>query len=87
MTVSAKAWDALQAPEQAKLQAAADKAIDDYTTKFNAQEKDVIEFLKGQGKKVYTPDVNAFRTYAQKKYVDKYGQDWPKGALERINAL
>ena len=26
-------------------------------------------------------------TFAQKKYVDKYGQDWPKGALERINAL
>src|SRR5690349_1709839 len=87
MTVSAKAWDALKAPEQAKFQAAADKAIDDYTAKFNAQEKDVIEFLKGQGKKVYTPDVEAFRTYAQKKYVDKYGQDWPKGALERINAL
>ena len=87
MTVSAKAWDALKAPEQAKLQAAADKAIDDYTAKFNAQEKDVVEFLKGQGKKVYTPDVNAFRAYAQKKYVDKYGQDWPKGALERINAL
>jgi len=87
MTVSAKAWDALKAPEQAKFQAAADKAIDDYTAKFNAQEKDVIEFLKGQGKKVYTPDVDAFRVYAQKKYVDKYGQDWPKGALERINAL
>jgi TRAP-type C4-dicarboxylate transport system substrate-binding protein len=87
MTVSAKAWDALKAPEQAKFQAAADKAIDDYTAKFNAQEKDVIEFLKGQGKKVYTPDVDAFRAYAQKKYVDKYGQDWPKGALERINAL
>ena len=42
---------------------------------------------RAQGKKVYTPDVNAFRTYAQKKYLDKYGQDWPKGALERINAL
>ena len=73
--------------QQAKFQAAAEKAIDDTTAKFNAQEKDVIEFLKGQGKKVYTPDVAAFRTYAQKKYVDKYGQDWPKGALERINAL
>jgi hypothetical protein len=33
------------------------------------------------------PDVNAFRTHAQKRYVDKYGSEWPKGALERINAL
>ncbi len=87
MTFSAKTWDAIPAAQRANIQSAAEKSMDDYTTKFNAQEKDVIEFLKGQGKKVYTPDLNAFRTYAQKKYVDKYGQDWPKGALERINAL
>ncbi|HVN34140.1 MAG TPA: C4-dicarboxylate ABC transporter, partial [Casimicrobiaceae bacterium] len=73
--------------QQAAFQAAAEKAIGDYTTKFNAQEKDALEFFKANGKKVYTPDLNAFRAFAQKKYVDKYGQDWPKGALERINAL
>ncbi|MGH8713985.1 MAG: TRAP transporter substrate-binding protein DctP [Casimicrobiaceae bacterium] len=87
MAVSGKTWDAMSAAQQAKFQSAAETAIDDYTTKFNGQEKDVIEFFKAQGKKVYTPDVNAFRTYAQKKYVDKYGHDWPKGALERINAI
>jgi len=87
MTMAAKTWDAIAPAEQAKIQAAADKAIDDYTAKFNGQEKDVVEFLKSQGKKVYTPDVNAFRTFAQKKYVDKYGKDWPKGALDKINAL
>src|SRR5689334_19527880 len=87
MTVSAKTWDSLSPAVQAHFQAAAEKAIDDYTTKFNGQEKDVVEFFKSQGKKVYTPDIDAFRKYAQKKYVDKYGQDWPKGALERINAL
>ncbi len=87
MAVSGKTWEAMSAAQQAKFQSAAETAIDEYTTKFNGQEKDVIEFFKAQGKKVYTPDVNAFRTYAQKKYVDKYGQDWPKGALERINAI
>jgi TRAP-type C4-dicarboxylate transport system substrate-binding protein len=87
MTVSNKAWDAMPQAEQARFQAAAEKAIDDYTVKFNGQEKDVIEFFKAQGKKVYTPDIAAFRAHAQKKYVDKYGQDWPKGALEKINAL
>ncbi len=87
MAVSAKTWDAFPPAVQAKFEQAADKAIDDYTVKFNAQEKDVAEFFKAQGKKVYTPDINAFRTHAQKKYLDKYGQDWPKGALERINAL
>jgi TRAP-type C4-dicarboxylate transport system substrate-binding protein len=87
MSISAKIWDAMTPAQQAAFQAAAEKSIDDYVVKFSAQEKDVLEFFKADGKKVYTPDLNAFRTYAQKKYVDKYGQDWPKGALERINAL
>jgi TRAP-type C4-dicarboxylate transport system substrate-binding protein len=87
MVVTTKIWDAMPQAQQAKFQAAAEKAVDDYTAKFNAQEKDVIEFYKAEGKKVYAPDINAFRTFAQKKYLDKYGQDWPKGALERINAL
>jgi len=87
MVVTSKIWDAMPAAQQTAFQAAAEKAVGDYTSKFNAQEKDVIEFYKTEGKKVYTPDINAFRTFAQKKYLDKYGPDWPKGALERINAL
>ena len=37
--------------------------------------------------RVYTPDQNAFRAFAQKKYLDKYANEWPKGAIERINAV
>jgi TRAP-type C4-dicarboxylate transport system substrate-binding protein len=87
MSITTKIWDAMSTAQQAAFQAAAEKAIGDYTTKFNAQEKDALEFFKTSGKKVYTPDLVAFRTFAQKKYVDKYSQEWPKGALERINAL
>ena len=87
MSISGKIWDAMKPAQQAKFQAAAEKAIDDTTAKFNAQEKEVIEFFKKEGKKVYAPDLDAFRTFAQKKYLDKYGADWPKGALERINAI
>jgi len=87
MSVSAKVWDAMSPAQQTSFQNAAEKAIDDYVVKFSAQEKEVLEFFKADGKKVYTPDLNAFRTFAQKKYLDKYGNDWPKGALERINAL
>jgi TRAP-type C4-dicarboxylate transport system substrate-binding protein len=87
MAVASKPWDAMKRDEQGRFRAAAEKAIDDYTVKFQTQEKDVAAALVKEGKKVYTPDVNAFRTYAQKRYLDKYGQDWPKGALERINAL
>ena len=87
MAVSKKAWDAMPPAQQTQFQAAAEKAMDDYTAKYIGLEKDIVEFMKSQGKKVYAPDVNTFRAYAQKKYVDKYAQDWPKGALERINAL
>lgn len=87
MAVSSKAWKELKPEQQARFRAAAEKAIDDYTAKFEGQERDVIAALKAEGKKVYTPDVAAFRTFAQKRYVDKYGSEWPKGALESINAL
>lgn len=87
MVMTTKLWDAMTPAQQAKFQSAAEKSIDDYTAKFVAQEKEVLEYFKKEGKKVYTPDLAAFRTFAQKKYVDKYGSEWPKGALERINAL
>ena len=87
MAVSAQIWDAMSPDKQAAFQAAAEKAMDDYEAKFTALENEALESFKAQGMKVYTPDVNAFREYAQKKYVDKYGKDWPPGALEKINAL
>ena len=87
MAIRAKIWDAMKPEQQAKFQAAAEKAMDDNTAKFNAQEAEVIAYFKKEGKKVYEPDQSAFRAFAQKKYVEKYGKDWPKGALERINAV
>jgi TRAP-type C4-dicarboxylate transport system substrate-binding protein len=87
LTISSKAWNSLKPEQQTRFRAAAEKAIDDYTAKFEDQERDIVAALKAEGKKVYTPDVAAFRTYAQKRYVDKYGRDWPSGALEKINAL
>jgi len=87
MVITTKLWDAMSPAQQQRFQAAAEKAVDDYTAKFVGQEKEVVEYFKKEGKKIYTPDIAAFRTYAQKKYVDKYGSEWPKGALERINAL
>ena len=87
MSIRSKIWDAMKPEQQAKFQAAADKAMDENTARFNKQEAEVLEYFKKEGKKVYEPDQNAFRAFAQKKYVEKYGNDWPKGALERINAI
>lgn len=87
MVMTTKLWDAMSPAQQESFRSAAEKSIDAYTAKFVAQEKEVLDYFKKEGKKVYTPDLAAFRSFAQKKYLDKYGSEWPKGALERINAL
>jgi TRAP-type transport system periplasmic protein len=87
LAVSKKAWDRLAPAQQARLRSEADRIFDASAAKYDAQEKDAIEFFKKEGKQVYTPDQAAFRAHAQKRYLEKYGNDWPKGALERINEI
>jgi TRAP-type transport system periplasmic protein len=87
LAVSKRAWASLKPDQQAKLRAEADKIFDANAAKYDAQENEAIEFFKKEGKQVYAPDQNAFRAFAQKRYLDKYGNDWPKGAIDRINAI
>ncbi len=87
LTVSKKTWEKLGPATQAKLRAEADKIFDENAAKFDAQATEAIEFFKKEGKQVYTPDQDAFRAFAQKRYVERYGKDWPAGALEKINAI
>jgi TRAP-type C4-dicarboxylate transport system substrate-binding protein len=87
LAVSKKAWEGLGAAKQAKLRAEADKIFDANAAKYDAQEQEAIDFFKKEGKQVYAPDQTAFRTFAQKKYLDKYAKDWPAGAIDRINAI
>jgi TRAP-type C4-dicarboxylate transport system substrate-binding protein len=88
MCMQAKIWDALPAEQRDRFTAAAEKAMSDYTVKFAAQEKQVAEGFKSAGLQVYSPDLEAFRAFAQKKYLESpYAKDWPKGLLERISAV
>jgi TRAP-type transport system periplasmic protein len=87
MVMRSKIWDKLSPTEQEKFQAEAEKMSAENIKRFDAQEVETLEYFKKEGKTVYTPDINAFRSFAQKKYFDKYGKDWPKGALEKINAI
>jgi len=88
MCMQAKIWDALPAEQRDRFSAAAEKAMSDYTVKFAAQEKQVAEGFKSAGLQVYSPDLEAFRAFAQKKYLESpYAKDWPKGLLERISAV
>ncbi len=87
-SVSAKIWDAMSPAQQQAFQAAADKAIAVSTAKHLAQEKEMVDFFKSQGLEVYSPNVDAFREAAQKKYLaSALAKDWPQGMLEKINAV
>jgi tripartite ATP-independent transporter DctP family solute receptor len=87
-TVSSKVWNEMTPEQQAAFQAAADKAIDWSTQEHLKKEGELVEFFKSQGLDVYTPDVAAFRTYAQQKYLESdLAKNWPKGMLDKINAM
>src|SRR6266508_6431430 len=88
LTVNLKTWSGMNAAKQNSFQAAADKAIAWSTAEHLKKEAELAEGFKKQGLDVYTPDVNAFRAYAQKVYLaSDEAKAWPPGLLEKINAL
>ena len=88
LAVSNKVWDAMSPEKQAAFQAAADKAIEWSTQEHLKKEAELVSFFKEKGLEVYTPDLKAFRDFAQKKYLaSDLAKSWPQGMLEKINAM
>jgi TRAP-type C4-dicarboxylate transport system substrate-binding protein len=88
LTISSKTWNGLTPEQQAKVQAAADKAIAWSTEQHLKQETELAESFKQKGLEVYAPDVDAFRAHAQKLYLDsELAKSWPEGLIDKINAL
>jgi TRAP-type C4-dicarboxylate transport system substrate-binding protein len=87
LTMNLKAWNAMGA-KQKSFQAAVDKAIKWSADEHLKREAELADGFRKQGLDVYAPDVNAFRAHAQKVYLaSDEAKEWPKGMLEKINAL
>jgi len=87
LLVSSKVFDALPEAEQKRMRDSARKAFAWSTAEYLKQEKELVGFFKEQGLEVYEPDLEAFRAYAQKQYLESpLSSSWPQGMLERINA-
>ena len=87
LSINLKAWNAMGAKQKA-VQAAADKAIAWSAAEHAKREAELAEGFRKQGLQVYAPDQNAFRAHAQKVYLGSdEAKSWPKGMLEKINAL
>ena len=88
LTVNLKTWRSMSPPRQKAFQAAVDKAINWSTAEHLKREAELAESFRKQGLEIYAPDVKAFREHAQKVYLaSDQAKDWPKGMLEKINAL
>ena len=87
MTVTTKIWDAMSPAQQAAFQAAAEKSMADYTAKFNAQEKEALDFSRRRARRSMrptSPHSGPPRRRSTRRSTVRIGR---RGALERINAL
>ena len=88
LSLNMKTWSGMSPAQQKSFQAAADKAISWSAAEHLKREAELAAEFRKQGLEVYVPDVNAFRANAQKIYLaSDEARDWPKGMLEKINAL
>ena len=88
LTVNMKTWNSTPAAKQRSFQAAADKAIAWSAAEHLKREAELADGFRKQGLQVYAPDIRAFRAHAQKVYLaSDEAKEWPKGMLEKINAL
>jgi TRAP-type C4-dicarboxylate transport system substrate-binding protein len=88
LTISSSTWNALTPEQQATVEAAALKAIDWSQQQHLAREDALVEKFKSAGLEIYKPDVDAFRTFAQEKYLNSdLASSWPEGVVDQINGL
>jgi len=88
LSYSTKAFNALKPEQQQKVKLVAEAAARYNNANRIKDEAELVDFFKAQGLKVITPDVAAFRKTVQEKYLKSdMAKVWPKGLLERINAV
>jgi TRAP-type C4-dicarboxylate transport system substrate-binding protein len=74
--------------QQQAFQHAADEAIAWSTAEHLKRESQLADEFRKAGLKVYVPNQEAFRAYAQKVYLaSDEAKEWPKGMLQKINAV
>ena len=81
-------YNAMSAAQKQKVSAATQAAIAYNNDNRIKEEAQLVDFFKKEGLQVTTPDVEAFRKTVQAAYQNsEYAKVWPKGLVERINAV
>lgn len=88
LSFATKTFNKLTPAQQQKVRAAAQAAAQYNNENRIKDEASIVDEFKQAGLKIDTPDVAAFRKAVQDKYLQsEYANIWPKGMLERINAV
>ena len=70
------------------MQAAVDKALAWSVQEYLKRETELADGFKKQGLEVYVPDLAAFRSHAQKVYLESdEAKSWAPGILDKILAV
>ena len=69
LCMNLKTWNAMGPDKQKRFQAAVDKALAWSVAEHLKKETELADGFRKQGLEIYTPDIAAFRTYAQKVYL------------------
>jgi TRAP-type C4-dicarboxylate transport system substrate-binding protein len=88
LSMNLKAWNAMTPAKQKTFQAAVDKGLAWSVQEHLKREAELAADFKKQGLDVYAPDINAFRSHAQKVYLaSDEAKSWAPGILDRILAV
>ena len=88
IAISNKSYTAMSFAQKRKVTDAAKAAVAYNDENRIKEEAQLVDFFKKEGLQVTTPDVEAFRKTVQAAYQNsEYAKVWPKGLLERINAV
>jgi TRAP-type C4-dicarboxylate transport system substrate-binding protein len=88
IAISSKSYNAMSAAQKQKVNAATQAAIAFNNENRIKEEAQLVDFFKKEGLQVTMPDVESFRKTVQAAYQNSdYAKVWPKGLVDRINAV
>ena len=88
LCMNLKTWNSMNPARQKAFQASVDKALAWSVQEHLKKEVELADSFKKLGLEIYTPDIPAFRAYAQKIYLaSDEAKSWAPGILDKIAAV
>ncbi len=88
LCMNQKSWNTMSPEKQRSFQAAVDKALVWSVDQHLKRESELADNFRKYGLDIYTPEIPAFRAYAQKVYLaSDDAKAWAPGILDKIAAV